>query len=105
MFRRFNFSQLEIRAAGLNVTSLAAQPAELFALVEGALMTLSLCASSAIGAVHVVGLDARVAEIAMPVRLAVYRGTLSTRIAVKILLGGITVALLTVLIALLQWQP
>jgi len=99
-FGVFQLCLTEVRAFGFNVALLVAQPAALFGLVEGAVVTLFLGAPSAVGAVHVVGFHADIAGLTVPICLTVHRGTFPTPIAVKVPVGRAAVTLLAVFIAL-----
>jgi len=82
------------------VAFLIAQPAALFGLVEGAVVTLFLGAPPAVGAVHVVGFHANIAGLTVPICLAIHRGTFPTAVTVKVSVGRVAVTLLAVFIAL-----
>jgi len=84
------------------VAFLIAQPAALFGLVEGAVVTLFLGAPPAVGAVHVVGFHANIAGLTVPICLAIHRGTFPTAVTVKVSVGRVAVTLLAVFIALLN---
>lgn len=83
---------------------LAAHPAVLFGLIEGAVVSLLLRAPSTVGAMHIVGFHTGIAGLAVLVRLAIHRGALPAAVAVQVLLGSVTIAFLAVLIALFRGQ-
>lgn len=97
-------SLADVWAVGFDMAFLAAHPAVLFGLVEGAVVPLLLRAPSTVGAMHIVGFHAGIAGLAVLVRLAIHRGALPAAVAVQVLLGRVTIAFLAVLIALFRGQ-